>query len=243
MLAYLQRTSGYSRAKIKRLVSRSRRSRLAAVPLAKRYRTPAAPFARKFTAADMALLVEIDHANEDVCGPAVAHLLQRGYNVQGDIRYERLTNLSVSHLYNLRKSTGYKAQRRQFIKTPPGVCNPIGVRRVLKDDWAIRIDSVHQGDLDGIKGVYHITYVDGVSQWQVEVYVEGISEAYLLPMRASIIDQFPLAVEGFHSNSGSEYINTKVVKLLNRIHFEQTKSRSRQSNDNAQAEAQSNPAA
>ncbi|MEO7031280.1 MAG: hypothetical protein ABI351_04070 [Herbaspirillum sp.] len=104
VLAYLQRTTGYSRAQIKRLVSRWHENRLAAVPLVKRYRAPAAPFARQYTAADIALLVEMDRANEDVCGPAVAHLLQRAYHVYGDIRYERLAKLSVSHLYNLRKS-------------------------------------------------------------------------------------------------------------------------------------------
>ena len=35
------------------------------------------------------------------------------------------------------------------------------------------LTSVHQGDLEGIKGVYHITCVDAVSQWQVEACVEG----------------------------------------------------------------------
>ena len=46
----------------------------------------------------------------------------------------------------------------------------------------MRIDSVHQGDLDGLKGVYHITCVDSVSQWQIEAFVQGLSEAYLLPV-------------------------------------------------------------
>ena len=74
---YLQHTSGYSRAQITRLVARWLRNRLAAVPLAKRYRSPVVPFARKYTPADIALLVEMDKANENVCGPAIAHLLQR----------------------------------------------------------------------------------------------------------------------------------------------------------------------
>ena len=105
---YLQHTSGYSRAQLTRLVSRWQRNRLAKVPLAKRFRKPSAPFARKYTAVDVALLVEMDQANEDVCGPAIAHLLQRAYREYGDPRYERLATLSVSHLYNLRKSAGYQ---------------------------------------------------------------------------------------------------------------------------------------
>ncbi|MEO8837190.1 MAG: hypothetical protein ABI351_00585 [Herbaspirillum sp.] len=138
-----------------------------------------------------------------------------------------------------RGSTLYQAQRRRFTKTRP-VCNPIGVRQPPRPNgragW-VRIDSVHQGDLDGIKGVYHITCVDCVSQWQVEACVEGISAAFLLPTLALIMDQFPFVLAGFHSDNGSEYINTKVAKLLNQLHIEQTKSRSRQSNDNAQAES------
>ena len=55
-------------------------------------------------------------------------LLQRAWRVYGDARYERLATLSVSHLYNLRKSAGYRALRVSFTKTRP-VCNPIGVRK------------------------------------------------------------------------------------------------------------------
>ena len=239
VLAYLQRTTGYSRAQVKRLVVRWRENRLASVPLTKRYRRPPAPFARKYTAVDIALLVEMDHANEDVCGPAIVHLLKRAYNEYDDKRYERLIELSVSHLYNLRKSSGYQALRLTVTKTRP-VCNPIGVRKIPRPNgragW-VRIDSVHQGDLDGIKGVYHITCVDCVSQWQVEACVQGISEAYLLPVLALILSQFPFEIKGFHSDNGSEYINKRVTELLNKLNIEQTKSRSRQSNDNALAES------
>jgi hypothetical protein len=77
VLAYLRRTSGYSRPQITRLVARWEGNRLAAVPLAKRYRAPTVPFARKYTQTDVQLLVEMDRANEDVCGPAAAHLLHR----------------------------------------------------------------------------------------------------------------------------------------------------------------------
>jgi len=77
VLAYLRHTSAYSRPQITRLVARWESNRLAPVPLAKRYRAPAAPFARKYTARDVELLVQMDRANEDVCGTAIAHLLRR----------------------------------------------------------------------------------------------------------------------------------------------------------------------
>jgi hypothetical protein len=236
---YLQHTSGYSRAQMTRLIARWQGNRLAEVPLVKRYGRPTVPFARKYTPADIALLVETDKANEDVCGPAIVHLLRRAYRVYGDPRYERLAGLSVSHLYNLRKSTGYQAQRKHFTTTRP-VCNAIGVRKAPRPEGCagfVRIDTVHQGDLDGIKGVYHITCVDAVSQWQVQACVPGISEIHLLPVLALIIDQFPFVVQGFHSDNGSEYVNRQVAEMLEKLRIEQTKSRSRRSNDNALAES------
>ena len=237
--AYLARTSGFSRAQLTRLVARWAKNRLSALPLAKRYRAPVEPFARKYTGSDLLLLVEMDRANEDVCGAAIVHLLHRALHVYGDARYERLAGLSVSHLYNLRKSVHYQVQRRRFTKTRT-VCSPIGLRRrPLPNGRAgfVRIDTVHQGDLDGIKGVYHITCVDCVSQWQVMACVQGISEAFLLPVLALVIEQFPFEIEGFHSDNGSEYINGRVAQLLEKLRIEQTKSRSRHSNDNALAES------
>ena len=168
-----------------------------------------------------------------------AHLLQRAHTVYGDSRYARLADLSVSHLYNLRKRADYQAQRVSFVKTRP-VCNPIGLRKAPSPKGAagyVRIDTVHQGDLDGVKGVYHITCVDEVSQWQVQACVQGISEAFLLPVLALILQQFPFEIVGFHSDNGSEYINGRVAKLLQKLLVEQTKSRSRHSNDNALAES------
>ncbi|MDP2818930.1 MAG: integrase [Polaromonas sp.] len=239
LLRYLQHTSGYSRAQITRLVAQWHTNRLSNVPLAKRYRAPVAPFARKYTALDIEHLVEMDKAHEDVCGPAIIHLLKRAFHDYGDERYERLATLSSSHLYNLRKSAGYQCLRVSFTKTHP-VCNSIGVRKAPCPNGRagfVRIDSVHQGDEDGIKGVYHITCVDSTSQWQVEACVQGISEAFLLPVLELVMEQFPFVIEGFHSDNGSEYINHKVAKMLEKLRIEQTKSRSRQSNDNALAES------
>ena len=239
LLRYLQRTSGYSRAQVTRLVKQWHANRLAVTPLVKCYKAPAAPFKRKYTASDIGLLVEMDKAHENACGPATVHLFKRAFNDYADPRYERLANLSTSHLYNLRKTAGYQKQRTHFTKTDP-VKNSIGVRKAPQPDGRagfVRIDSVHQGDEDGVKGVYHITCVDCITQWQVESCVEGISEAFLLPVLTLVIEQFPFVIEGFHSDNGSEYINHKVAKLLEKLRIEQTKSRSRQSNDNALAES------
>ncbi len=70
--------------------------------------------------------------------------------------------------------------------------------------------------------------------------VQGIREAFLLPVLEFILSQFPFVIKGFHSDNGSEYVNKKVAELLNKLNIEQTKSRARQSNDNALAESKNN---
>jgi hypothetical protein len=54
----------------------------------------------------------------------------------------------------------------------------------------------------------------------------------------TLLDSFPFVIKGFHSDNGSESINHQVAKLLNKLLIEeQTKSRSRHSDDNALAES------
>jgi transposase InsO family protein len=100
----------------------------------------------------------------------------------------------------------------------------------------IRVDTVHQGDQDGIKGVYHINAVDEVTQYEVVLSCSRISEQFLIPVLTEMLETFPFNINGFHADNGSEYINHQVAKLLNKLHIELTKSRSRQSNDNAFSE-------
>ncbi|MES9905680.1 MAG: hypothetical protein ABW168_23775 [Sedimenticola sp.] len=74
----------------------------------------------------------------------------------------------------------------------------------------IRIDTVHQGDWDGVKGVYHVNAVDEVTQFEGVASVERISERYLIPVLESLIDSFPFIIKGFHADNGSKYINRHV---------------------------------
>ena len=100
VLAYLQHLSGYSRAQVTRLVARW----VAAKPLVKNYRRPAHGFARRYTAADVELLAEVDRAMGTLSGPATACVLRRQRDVFKDARFQRLGDISVGHLYNLRNS-------------------------------------------------------------------------------------------------------------------------------------------
>jgi hypothetical protein len=99
------------------------------------------------------------------------------------------------------------------------------------------VDTVHQGDREGVKGVYHINAVDEVTQWQVVGCTPAISEAWLEPLLGSMLQQFPFVIQGFHSDNGSGFVNHTVANLLGKLLIEQTKSRPRHSNDNGLVEA------
>jgi transposase InsO family protein len=235
VLAYVQRLSGYSRAQVTRLVSRW----VQAKPLVKNYRRPEHAFARRYTAADVALLAAVDRAMGTLSGPATACVLRRQRDVFKAPGFERLANISVGHLYNLRNSAPYLTQRVVRTKTKSTRGVDIGVRRVPAPEGRagfIRIDSVHQGDQDGIKGLYHINAVDCVTQWQVVATVQAISEAYLLPVIEQMLAQFPFEILGFHADNGSEYVNHRVAQMLDKLNVEFTRSRPRHSNDNGLAE-------
>jgi len=234
ILRYLERTTGYSRQQVTRLVKRWSDGK----GLRKRYRAPRNGWARKFTDLDVALLAETDALHNTLSGPATVHLMRRALERYGDARYARLAAISVGHLYNLRKERGYLARRQVFARTrPTGIA--IGVRRAPAPDGRpgfIRIDSVHQGDRDGVKGVYHINAVDCVTQWELVATCEKITEAYLLPVIEALLDAFPFRILGFHADNGSEYINHQVARMLDKLAAEFTKSRPRHSNDNGLAE-------
>lgn len=234
VLRYLERTTGYSRQQMTRLVQRYE----SGAPMAKRYHAPDHGFVRVYTEQDVALLAQTDTLHDTLSGLATKHLFKRAW-AQGDRRYARLAGLSVAHLYNLRGSERYQDQRVRWQHTSGRKNVGIGIRRAPKPDRQpgyIRIDSVHQGDLDGVKGVYHINAVDCVTQWELVACCERISEAYLLPVIELLLVSFPFQIKGFHSDNGSEYINGRVAKVLEKLRIEMTKSRPRHSNDNGLVE-------
>ena len=126
--------------------------------------------ARRYVGADVALLAEVDRAMETLSGPATVCVLKRPRDVYGDARFECLGSNPVGHLYNLRNSAPYLARPVALTKTRPTRAITIGVRKAPAPEGRpgfIRIDSVHQGDQDGIKGLYHINAVNCVTQWHV----------------------------------------------------------------------------
>ena len=232
---YLVHVTGYSKQHLTKLIARFADKQ----PLGQR-KPPVAGFNRRYTDADILLLAKMDKLHDTPSGQAIKHLLMRAFTVFEDKAFERLSHISVAQIYNLRATDRYQGQRVQWRHTRPSKAVTIGVRKAPKPEGRagfIRIDSVHQGDHDGTKGVYHINAVDCVTQWEIVASCEKISEAYLLPVLEEIIESFPFEILGIHADNGAEYINKTVAKLLNKLNIELTKSRPRQSNDNALVEA------
>lgn len=231
---YLARMTGMSRAQITRLIGQQQRT--GAVRAAPYQR---AKFATRYTAADVVLLAYVDRAHGNLSGPATRRILEREYNQYGQAAYQRLARISVAQLYRLRGTKAYRTRNASYQPTRPTKV-PIGERRKPQPQGLpgfLRIDTVHQGDQDGRKGLYHINAVDEVTQWEVVAATPQISEAWLLPVLAAMLEQFPFVIRGFHSDNGSEFLNYSVARLLEKLRIEQTKSRAYRSGDNGLVEA------
>jgi transposase InsO family protein len=231
---YVAKMTGRSRAQVTRLIGRYLKHSEVRETSQRRHR-----FESRFAPADIELLAQVDQAHETLSGPATRQILEREWKIYRHTEYERLATISAAHIYNLRKRRRYRECRAHYSKTR-AVQVAIGERRRPQPGGRpgyLRVDTVHQGDLDGIKGVYHINAVDEVTQWQVVGSVAAITQTHLEPVLRSILRQFPFPIRGFHSDNGSEFINDTVSGLLKDLLIEQTKSRPRKSNDNGLVES------
>jgi len=230
---YLVSMTGYTNSHLKSLIGKKINLGTLCQKTAKRNK-----FKTIYTPEDIALLVKTDNAHNRLSGPATKQILQRAWNVFKDTSFERLSKISISHLYNLRGKRQYASHSKTFACTQ-AVSTNIGIRRKPRNEGKpgyLRVDSVHQGDLQRQKGVYHINFVDEVTQWQIVGCAERISESFLIPILEGCLEQFPFVIKEFHSDNGGEFINQVVAKLLNSLLIEQSKSRSRRTNDNALVE-------
>ena len=230
---YITLITKYSPSQISRLVRQKKKT-----GKVKRSETKRNRFERRYGAIDIELLLKTDNVHSRISGPATKKILEREYTIFGNNKYENIKRISSSHIYNMRQTRQYVSQALTFEKTNP-VDRNIGERRKPCPEGKpgyIRVDSVHQGDLDGEKGVYHINIVDEVTQMEWVGCVETISELHLKSLLKKLLDQIPFKVWNFHSDNGSEYINKVVAEILSYLYIGQTKSRSRHSNDNALVE-------
>ena len=230
---YLSQLTGLCRPQLTRLIGGyAAKGSVTVAPYQRR------KFTARYTEADVRLLAYVDQAHGTLSGPATRRILQREYGEYHIQAYQRLAEISSAQIYRFRKTAEYRKRHISYQPTRPTPI-PIGERRKPDPNGRpgyLRIDTVHQGDQEGVKGLYHINAVDQVTQWQVVGATPHISETWLLPLLEAMLEQFPFRIRGFHSDNGSEFINYQVSGLLNKLLIEQTKSRPRHSGDNALVE-------
>jgi len=231
---YIEKVSGYSRAQVSRLIQEYCQKGQLRKTQYQRHRFP-----KSYTTADIALLARTDELHDYLSGPATKKIMEREWAIYGHSDFKNICRISIAHLYNLRRSHLYRSITKRYTRTKPAVVK-IGERARPAPGGIpgyIRIDTVHQGDLSGEKGVYHINAVDEVTQWEIVASVEKIAESYLVPVLETMLYGFPFVMRGFHSDNGSEFINKTVAKLLNKLLIRFTKSRPRHTNDNGLVES------
>lgn len=228
---FIEKITGYCSQQVKRLIKKYRNGTL------KWEKWQKSQFRAVYSEKDIELLHDVDSVHQ-MSGPATRQILEREFLVFHKKEYENLANISSSHIYNLRKRPWYLRKGKVFEETK-AVKIPIGKRMKPKPNGRpgfLRVDSVHQGDFNGEKGIYFINIVDEVTQFEFVFAVPAISDRYMKGVLEDIFIQCPFTIVNFHSDNGSEYINYVVANILNRLHIKQTKSRPRKHNDNALVE-------
>jgi len=231
---YMEKVTGYSRSQITRYISQYKKTGMIVEQPYQRNK-----FSRKYLVEDIKLLAKTDELHCFPNGAALKKILSRMAFEYGNTEYENISRISMQHIYNIRKTVPYLRITKNYTKTRPSVTN-IGQRRKPEPNGKpgyIRVDTVHQGDKNREKGVYHINTVDEVTQFEFVGAVEQINESHIIPLLAKLIESYPFEIVEFHTDNGSEFINRVVVKLLNKLLITLTKSRPRHSNDNALVEA------
>jgi len=231
---YIARMTGLSRAQVTRLIASYVVSgRVKTAPYQRR------KFASRYTKSDVELLAYVDRSHGNLSGPATKRILEREYQEYGQAAFERISQISVAQIYRFRNTAAYRKRNASYQPTRPTPI-AIGERRKPRPQGRpgyLRIDTVHQGDQDGDKGLYHINAVDEVTQWEIVAATPQISERWLMPVLEQLLEQFPFRIRGFHSDNGSEFINYTVAHLLDKLLIEQTKSRAHRSGDNGLVES------
>jgi len=105
VIRYLLKLTEYSRQQLTRLIKQyTETGRINWTPCRSN------GFSKKYTDQDIKLLAKTDEFHDTPCGHTLKKLCERAHDIFDDKAYQRLTKISVSHVYNLRDSERYKRQ-------------------------------------------------------------------------------------------------------------------------------------
>ena len=230
---YIRRMTRYSQSQITRLISVFFETEDIQFSTSQRNKFPT-----KYSKEELEILARTDELHGFPNAVSLKYILAS--MARQDSKFKNIVDICVAHIYNLRRSARYHQLTRRFQKTKSSIAGKkIGLRQKPEPRGRpgfIRVDTVHQGDQNGIQGVYHINTVDEITQFECVAAVEQITQDILIPILKQLLDGYPFRILGFHADNGSEYINQYVVDMLNQLLIQFTKSRPRHSNDNALVE-------
>jgi len=201
---YLMKITGYSRAQLTRHIRQYRKTGQVKIKEYDRHK-----FEKKYTPQDISLLAQTAQVHDSPNGASLKKTLQRMAGEYGKEEYLNISHISVSHIYNLKKKVSYLRSVASYQKTNKGKAKAIGQRckpQPQGQPGYLRVDTIHQGDRERQKGVYHINTVDELTQWEIIGAAEKITEEYLLPLLEKMIANYPFRIINFHCDNGSKYI-------------------------------------
>lgn len=109
---YIIKMTGLSCSQLTRLIARKKKFGKVFHDTQKRHRFP-----KKYNSSDVARLIETDNAHERLSGSATKSILQREYDKFNKREYKNIKNVSVSHIYNLRRTRQYQSHSLTVKKT------------------------------------------------------------------------------------------------------------------------------
>jgi len=99
---YLLETTCYSRVQLKRLIKRRKKTGILF-----RKKSDDRKFKTVYTPDDIVLLAKTDNAHNRLSGPATKQILVRAWEFFKDKTFEKLSKISITHLYRLRGKRQY----------------------------------------------------------------------------------------------------------------------------------------
>ena len=106
---YLEKITGLSRAQVTRLIGKQRKTGRVTIE-----KSNHRIFPKIYSDQDIWLLATTDELHDFPNGVMIKKILVRMFTKYKDLTYENISNISVGHIYNLRKSVHYQRLTKKY---------------------------------------------------------------------------------------------------------------------------------
>lgn len=202
VLQYLKLLTGYSRAQVNRLVARW----TAGQTLAKLHSRPGHAFSRRYQAAEILQLAQVDAELGRLSGAATLAVLRRHSSMVAGSQWATLASISVSQLYRLRQSPEYVAAMLPGQDLVPRCRATVGVRsgpQPTPCPGMLRVESVSPGRTPTTR---RVCIVDAATRWRVLIDwpAGGADEGTSKLALAALVRQLPFTIREIAPLEGAD---------------------------------------